>query len=62
MQKCSRRAREYKISYLVLVSDSDECNELKLKDVEKTKKSVKGKRCVLDQDTKILQQMVNVMD
>ena len=62
MQKLSRRVREHNIEHLALLSDSDECDELKLMDVEKMKKSVKGKRCVLDQDANIVQQIVNAMD
>ena len=43
IQKCSTRARECKLSYLSLLSDSNNDVDLKLKDVEKMKKDWKGK-------------------
>ena len=55
--KCTRRAREYKLSYLSLLNDDALNNDdvpLRLDEIEKIKKHVKGKRCVLDQDTSVV--------
>ena len=61
IQKCSRRVREYKLSYLSLLSDSNNDIDLKLKDIEKMKKDWKGKRCVLDQDTPVAKDMAQII-
>ena len=60
IQKCSRKAREDELSYLHLLSDVD-C-DLKLKDIEKMKKEHKGKRCVLDQDKSVVQDIAKVIE
>ena len=52
MQKCSRRAGEYKPSCLELVKE-DNCN-LKFNDIENMKKELKGKRCILDKDHSVV--------
>ena len=59
IQKCSRRAREYKLSYLQLLTDKDK--ELRMTEIEKVKKEIKGKRCSLDQDFTIIKDMVESM-
>ena len=62
IQKYSRRVREYKLSYLYLLSDSNNNVDLKLKDIEKMKKDWKGKRCVLNQDTSVVKDMAQIID
>ena len=61
IQKCSRREREYKLSYLSLLSDSNNDVDLKLKDIEKMKKDWKGERCALDQDTPVAKDMAQII-
>ena len=48
--ECTRRARECKLSYLSLLNDESLDNDdapLRLDEIEKMKKHVKGKSCVL---------------
>ena len=47
---CARKTREYKLSYRTMHKMSETNEPFKLKDIEKVKKEVKGKRCALDQD------------
>ena len=42
--------------------DSNNDSNLKPKDVEKIKKEWKGKRCALDQDASVVQDMVQIID
>ena len=60
MQKCSRRVREYKLSYLSLLSDVDW--DLKLKHIEKMKKECKGNMCLLDQDKSVVEDITKVIE
>ena len=60
-QKCSRgRAREYKLSYFALLNDDN--TDLRLNEIEKMKKEIKGKRCVLEQDTKVVTDIVSLLE
>ena len=63
--KCARRARECKLSYLSLLNDEALNNDrvpLRLDKIEKMKKHVKGKRCVLDQDASVVTNLVPLME
>ena len=60
IQKCVRRARDHESSYLTLLNDSNV--DLKLNEIEKMKKDVKGKRCALEQDTGIVNNLVNLLE
>ena len=60
IQKCARRAREYELSYLTLLNDANA--DLKLNEIEKMKKDVKGKRCALEQDTSVVNNLVNLLE
>ena len=59
MQKCARRAHEYELLYLQLLTDDDK--ELHILEIEKMKKEIKCKRCSLDQDFAICEEMVDSM-
>ena len=62
-EKCSRRAREYKLSYTALLPDDNTSKvDLKLKDTEKMKKEIKNKRCVMDQDYSLVKRMAEVIE
>ena len=65
MGQCARRARECKLSQLCLLDDdslTDNKNTLRLDEIEKMKKHIKGKRCVLDQDTRIVTNLLAMLD
>ena len=53
------------MSYLSLLND-DKLNyknvALRLKDIEKMKKEIKGKRCVLDQGKGVITKLVSLLD
>ena len=62
--KCARRAREFKLSYLSLLSNADSINkDCALRDaIEKMKKETKGKRCMLDQDASVIATLVSLLE
>ena len=60
IQNCSRRARENELSYLALLHDDN--TDSRLNEKEKTKREIKGKRCALEQDTKIVTDIVNLLE
>ena len=63
--KCARRAREYKLSYLSLLNDkTDDIKDcpLRLKEIEKMRKDVKGKRDVSQQDTSVITNLVSLLE
>jgi len=62
IQKCARRAREYKLSYLTLLNLKETNEDFKLNDIEKMKKDVKGKRCALEQDKGIINNLVSLLE
>ena len=62
-QKCSRSAREYKLSYTALLSNDDTNKvNLKLEDIENMKKEIKNKRCAMDQDYSLVKRMAEVIE
>ena len=63
--KCSRRAMECTLSCLSLLNDEALNNDrvpLRLDKIEKMKKHVKGKRCVLDQDASAVTNLVSMLE
>ena len=55
-------AREYKLSYEALLKDEPDNVDLKLQDIEKMKKSIKNKRCAMDQDYKLVKELVEALN
>ena len=62
IQKCSRRAREHKLSYLFLLENDSDNEDLKLVDIEKVKKEIKNKRCAMDQDYSLVKKMAEAVN
>ena len=60
IQSLSRRARECKLSFRLLMDDTEKL--LKLVDVEKTKKETKGKHCVVDQDYGVVKKLYDLIE
>ena len=60
MQRCARRAREHKLSYLALMDEENK--DLRLHDIEKMKKEIKAKRCTLDQDKAVITNLVSLLE
>ena len=60
VQKCSRKAREHRLSCLYLLSDND--YDLKLKEIENMKQEWKGKRRALDQDVSVVKDVAQMLD
>ena len=57
VQRCSRRCREYKLSYCALLETNSDNDDLKLSNIEKMKKEIKNKCCTMDQDYGLVKQL-----
>ena len=57
VQRCSRRCREYKLFYYVLLETNLDNDNLKLNNIKKMKKEIKNKYCAMDQDYGLVKQL-----
>lgn len=62
IQKCARRARECESSCLALLNLKETNEGFKSNDIEKMKKDAKGKRCALEQDKGIINNLVSLLE
>ena len=60
-QRCSRRAREHKLSCAAILRNKMENEDSKLQDVEKMKECAKVKRCAMDQDFSLVKEMTKAI-
>ena len=59
---CTRKTREYKKSYINVHRTNNSDEPFRLKEIEKMKKQLKGKRCALDQDNSFIVSLFEKMD
>ena len=65
MCKCSRIVQEHELSCLSLLTEetaNDKKCILYLDDAEETKKEIKGKRCVIDEDVSDIANMFSLLE